>query len=124
MHIRFGVSDDGSQLVVKSMSEEHNHEISEVKRTHYFHEQSYFQCWKMRHLQYIFCRIFGLVLIVYLFHYTQPLFTGILKELFRLKLNSFKITLERVYVLLMTYLKMATFKRQILVSSERCHVYF
>uniref|UniRef100_A0A7M5X082 SWIM-type domain-containing protein n=2 Tax=Clytia hemisphaerica TaxID=252671 RepID=A0A7M5X082_9CNID len=29
MHIRFGVSEDGSQLVVKSMSEEHNHEINE-----------------------------------------------------------------------------------------------
>ena len=32
MHIRFGVSDDGSQLVVKSMSELHNHEINEVGR--------------------------------------------------------------------------------------------
>ncbi|XP_047129189.1 uncharacterized protein LOC100213006 isoform X2 [Hydra vulgaris] len=29
MHIRFGVSDDGSQLIVKSMSEDHNHEINE-----------------------------------------------------------------------------------------------
>jgi len=29
MHIRFGISDDGSQLVVKSMSEDHNHEIDE-----------------------------------------------------------------------------------------------
>lgn len=35
MHIRFGVSDDGSQLVVKSMSEEHNHEINEVRFQHY-----------------------------------------------------------------------------------------
>ena len=36
MHIRFGVSDDGSQLVVKSMSELHNHEINEVSENHYF----------------------------------------------------------------------------------------
>lgn len=36
MHIRFGVSDDGSQLVVKSMSELHNHEINEVSENPYF----------------------------------------------------------------------------------------
>ena len=35
MHIRFGVSDDGSQLVVKSMSELHNHEINEVGESYY-----------------------------------------------------------------------------------------
>ena len=29
MHIRFGISEDGSQLVVKSMSEDHNHEVYE-----------------------------------------------------------------------------------------------
>ena len=64
MHIRFGVSDDGSQLVVKSMSEEHNHEISEVKRNHYFHEPSYFQWWKVKWLKKISFVVVVVVVVV------------------------------------------------------------